>query len=707
MRRPRKRKITPAAPKKVIRAKANDVFSNALARLGAGTPNLMEGTQYSLARLTRDYNLLNSLYREHWIIRQIIDIIPSDMLKNWITLTTEVSPNLLKRMDLELRKTQLIQKLKKGLQWGRLFGGAVGVMVIAHQGYDLSQPLDLRLMVPGDFCGLMIFDRWNSVDPSLEIVDDIRDPEFGLPKYYTITDNDTNRMVKVHCSRILRFTGDDLPYWEAQAEQNWGASVIESIFDELKKRDNVSWNIAQLTFMASLRVLKMADMGQMLSATDEQTKAELYRTIQAQNWLMSNMGLQIIDAGDDMQSHQYTFGGISDTYKQFMMDVAGAARIPATKLFGRSPEGMNATGESDLQNYYDMIAQEQEANLRPILNKLLPVLCMSVFGAVPDDLDFEFDPVSEPSDQERSDLAKSGTENVVTALNAGLVSKRTALKELKQQSERTGVWTNITDADILKASDEIEEEGEMGGFGGMSEEESGGEPPNSPHTGRGEAPGDKPPQDPGKPPQEPKGAGDSDPFYHPASDKDWTKKDSEWRTINGAKVLIKRGKIVAGAGGKLNGRTVESFRGTPGSNNAFGTNEPEKQHIQGKHAREIKALFGQPFRGYHGTDAINKLRNERRGYIPSAFHRDDIGNIDLIYGNDHIGLKHIIKERIGRGVNIEVFLPKISDLIEHGTLEPWLDGRYRIKKGDCEAVILTTYFDEKLVQVLTAFKIDK
>lgn len=510
MRRPRKRKIAPAAPKKVIRAKANDVFSNALARLGAGTPNLMEGTQYSLMRLTRDYNLLNSLYREHWIIRQIIDIIPSDMLKNWITLTTEVSPNLLKKLDLELRRTQLIQKLKRGLQWGRLFGGAVGVIVIKGQGADLSQPLDLRLMVPGDFCGLMIFDRWNSVDPSMEIVDDIRDPEFGLPKYYTITDNDTGEAVKVHYSHILRFTGNDLPYWEAQAEQNWGASVIESIFDELKKRDNVSWNIAQLTFMASLRVLKMADMGQMLSATDEQTKAELYRTVQAQNWLMSNMGLQIIDAGDDMQSHQYTFGGISDTYKQFMMDVAGAARIPATKLFGRSPEGMNATGESDLQNYYDMIAQEQEANLRPILNKLLPVLCMSVFGAVPDDLDFEFDPVSEPSDQERSDLAKSGTENVVTALNAGLVSKRTALKELKQQSERTGVWTNITDADILKASDEIEEEGEMGGFGGIGEEEGGGEPPNLPHTGRGEGPGDKPPQAPGKPPQAPKSVGDSD-----------------------------------------------------------------------------------------------------------------------------------------------------------------------------------------------------
>lgn len=471
MRRTKRRKTAPAAEKKVIRARANDVFSNALARLGAGTPNLMEGTEYSLARLTRDYNLLNALYREHWIVRQIVDIIPSDMLKNWITLTTEVSPALLKKVDLELRRTQLIQKLKSGMQWGRLYGGAVGIMVVKGQGEDMSKPLDLRLMVPGDFCGILIFDRWNSVDPSLEIVDDISDAEFGLPKYYTITDNDTSQMVKVHYSRILRFTGDDLPYWEAKAEQDWGASVIESIFDELKKRDNVSWNIAQLTFMASLRVLKMSDMGQMLSATDEQTKAELYRTIQAQNWLMSNMGMQIIDAADDMQSHQYTFGGVSDVYKQFMMDIAGAARIPATKLFGRSPEGMNATGESDLQNYYDMIAQEQEAKLRPILNKVLPVLCMSVFGAVPDDLDFEFDPVSEPSDEQRTDLAKSGTDIVVNALNAGLVSPRTALKELKQQSERTSVWTNITDEDIAKASDEIESGGEMAGFGGMEPQE--------------------------------------------------------------------------------------------------------------------------------------------------------------------------------------------------------------------------------------------
>lgn len=448
------------------RMPARDAFSNPMARLGAGTPNLLDSTYYPMQRLTRNYQLLNSLYREHWIMRRIIDVIPSDMLKNWITITTEVEPELLKRVDLELRRTQLIERIKHGLKWGRLYGGAIGIMVIKGQGNNLSEPLDTERMVPGDFCGLLIFDRWNGVEPSMTLVDDITDPEYGMPAYYTVTDTVGGKSVSVHYTRVVRFVGDELPFWESQSEQLWGASVIESVFEELKKRDNVSWNIAQLTFMASLRVLKMNDLGQMLAASDEASQKELYKTIQAQNWLMSNMGLQVIDAADGIESHQYTFGGLSEVYQQFMMDISGAAQIPATKLFGRSPSGMNATGESDLQNYYEMIGQEQESKLRPILNKILPVLCMSVFGAVPDDLDFDFDPVSEPSDQERSDLAKSGTENVVAALNAGLVSKRTALKELKQQSERTGVWTNITDQDIMNASDEIEE-GEMGGMPGI------------------------------------------------------------------------------------------------------------------------------------------------------------------------------------------------------------------------------------------------
>ena len=472
--RKRRRTLDKAPEPQPIRSRALDAFSNVLARLGAGTPNLLEGTEYSLQRMSRDFNTLNALYRESWIVRRIIDVIPADMLKNWITITSGLDPDVEKRLSLTLRRTQLIDKIKRGMQWGRLYGGALGVMLVKHQGYDLSQPLQLDWIMPGDFAGLLIFDRWNGVNPSSELIEDISDPDYGFPKYYTVTDPAGGGSVKIHHSRVARFPGNTLPFWEEIAEMQWGASVIESIFDELRKRDNVSWNIAQLTFMANIRVLKMQDLGQLLAATDNESQAELLRTLEAQNMLLNNMGMQVMDAADGLETHQYTFGGLADCYQQFIMDISGAAEIPVTRLFGRSPSGLNATGESDLQNYYDMIAEKQESYLRPILNKVLPPFIISTLGSLPDDFDFEFDPVAEPTDKERADLAKCGTDNVVAAYNAGLISQRTALKELKQQSERTGVWTNITDEDIERASYSVEPPGEMGGmFGDMGGEAAG------------------------------------------------------------------------------------------------------------------------------------------------------------------------------------------------------------------------------------------
>ena len=78
-----------------------------------------------------------------------------------------------------------------------------------------------------------------------------------------------------------------------------------------------------------------------------------------------------------IRRYSYSFTGLSDIYDQFMLDMSGAAEIPATKLFGRSPQGLYATGESDLKNYYEMIAQMQERILRPALEKLLPVMALS------------------------------------------------------------------------------------------------------------------------------------------------------------------------------------------------------------------------------------------------------------------------------------------------------------------------------------------
>lgn len=439
---------------KTARQMVADSFQNVLARLGHDTPNLLEGTAYPLTRLTNNYQLLNSLYRSHWIIRNVVDTIPEDMTRNWISIKSEMDPDQIGRIDKLWRVRRLKQKILLGLKWGRLYGGAVGLIMIKGHENILDQPLDYDLIMPSSLKNIMIVDRWTGAYPTSEIEYDVNDVEFGLPKYYEIT-LEGGQVLRVHHSRVIRFVGRELPYWEKMAEVSWGASEVEVVFDELKKRDNTSWNIAQLIFLANLRVLKMAELGQDLAVGDQNAQQDLYNVLQAQNWLMSNMGLYIMDSKDSMETHQYSFSGLSDVYEQFMLDLSGACKIPVTKLFGRSPAGMNATGESDMQNYYETVQQAQEASLTPVLDKLLPIMCMSELGAIPDDLDYAYNPIRTPTDADMAELVDKKSTAVNNVFVSGIISQKTALQELKQLAETTGMFSNITDKQIESADDSM------------------------------------------------------------------------------------------------------------------------------------------------------------------------------------------------------------------------------------------------------------
>lgn len=440
-----------------------DAFQNQMARLGFGQPNLNEGADYPLTRMSQNYNLFTSLYRSSWIVRKIVDVFPSDMVKNWIKFNSSLDPEKISKINSVIRKTKTKEKIKEGLRWARLYGGAAGLILIDGD-EDLSEPLDYDTIMLDDYKGLLIFDRWNGIYPDIELEDDISDEEYGYPKYYSISLSEANSnlmlsynkqdLVKVHHSRIVRFNGRDLPLWERQAEMFWGESEIEIVFEELKKRDNTSANIASLIFLANIRVLKMNDLGQLLGASTQKAQENLYKVLQAQNQLMSNMGIYVMDKDDDFGSEQYSFGGLNDIYESFMLDIAGACEMPVTKLFGREPAGFNSTGESDLTQYYDTLEEKQETYLQPIIDKLLPIIFMSTLGAIPEDLDWEFNPCMNVNSKDLADLAQSMASPIFEAFNAGLITKEIALKELKQQNEKTGMWSNITDEDIKNAKNE-------------------------------------------------------------------------------------------------------------------------------------------------------------------------------------------------------------------------------------------------------------
>lgn len=428
-----------------------DAFSNPIARLGYGTQDLLQATQYPLTRMTQDYQLLTSLYRDNWIVQNIISTIPDDMVRKWYTLRSNVAPEYADALQRLERRTHLRRSILEGMYWGRLYGGAAGIIMVRGQD-DLSRPLDQGLVLPGCFLGLMILDRWSGIYPEMEQVTDPSDPDFGLPEYYTIRDEGSGTLIsRVHHSRVLRFSGRELPYYEKVAETYWGESELEAIYNELVKRDNVSSNIAALTFRANVNYLETDGLDQMLATSNVEAQRRFWNILQAQSAIESNFGTRLVNKGDVMHNTQYTFTGLAEVYDRVMMDVAGAARTPVTKLFGRSPAGMNATGESDMNNYYDYIDGLRENQLRPIFERLLPIMALSAWGTVPDDLDIDFPPLQTPNSSEVAEIADKKTQAVLSVYQSDLVDAATAQKELKALGDETGMYNSISDEAIEAA----------------------------------------------------------------------------------------------------------------------------------------------------------------------------------------------------------------------------------------------------------------
>ena len=420
-----------------------DAFSNPLFRLGYGSQSPLEATEYPLTRMTDNYALLNSLYRDNWVVQNVVGIIPDDMTKKWFAPAGAVGPEHLKELERVQRVTALRERVNEGLRWGRLYGGAAGLIMIRGQEGMLGQPLELESIYPGTFQGLYILDRWQGV--VMELVFEGGEP---VPAYYSITDARGNTVAKVHHSRLVRFTGRDLPFLERVAELYWGESEVEALYNDVVKHDNVAANMAALTFRANVDTMEVQNLDQLFSVTSGEQQRRFWNVMQAQSVMKSNFGMQLVNRGDQIKNTQYTFTVLQEVYDSMCLDLSGASRIPVTKLFGRSPAGMNATGESDLRNYYDYVDTLREAKLRPILEKLLPVLAMSAWGAVPDGLDITFPPLWTPTAKEVAEIAKTKSEAIVSGYQAGLLNVDTAQKELKKLADETGMFDSISEEEI-------------------------------------------------------------------------------------------------------------------------------------------------------------------------------------------------------------------------------------------------------------------
>lgn len=454
-----------------------DSFANFEARVGIGTNNQTSQSSYQFDYISRNRVQMEAMYRSSWVVGQAVDVVAEDMTRAGIDLNTKLKPEDQTKLSAAFERMRLWDALCDNIKWARLYGGSLAVMLI--DGQKMDTPLNLDSVGEGQFKGLLVLDRW-LVQPTLHLLVQEYGPDFGLPKFYdVVADAMALTRQRIHHSRVIRVDGVDLPYWQKIAENLWGQSVIERLFDRLVAFDSTTQGAAQLVYKAHLRTISVEGLRDIIAMGGPPMEA-LGKNIEMIRRFQSNEGMTLIDAKDKFEAHQYAFSGLSDLMLQFGQQLSGALQIPLVRLFGQSPAGLNSTGDGEMRQYHESIAQQQERRLRPGVTKLLDVLCRSELGvAPPDDFSFEFNSLEKMSDADKADIAQKTTASVLDAYDAGLVSQKTALSELKQSSEVTGIWTNVTDDLINEAEDALPDPTETAPGDGSEEEPRPGEEPES------------------------------------------------------------------------------------------------------------------------------------------------------------------------------------------------------------------------------------
>jgi hypothetical protein len=178
-----------------------------------------------------------------------------------------------------------------------------------------------------------------------------------------------------------------------------------------------------------------------------------------------------------------------------------------------------------------------------------------------------------------------------------------------------------------------------------------------------------------------------------------------WEIVNCE--LKNRGKPI----GTVDGNSKHAPKGAPGSTGGQfvsegGRGTPKSEKRKGNVSESN--FFGEEIKGDNLKDnkAIELLIKEQHGHIKGAFHRDDIGDIDLVWGDKDAGLCHIITSRAKNNQNLSSVLNAIPLIIKYGTPSPNND-KIDYTYGEYKASVRLDYDRQKKNWLLTSFIIDR
>lgn len=345
-----------------------DGWSNVFVGLGQ-KKDKAKYTEYGDITLLDDVTL-ESIYMGDGLGGRIIDIIADDMTREWVALDGDNG----KKVFDELISLDAEKAFNEAIKWQRLYGGSL-IVIGAMDGRSPESRLNDKAIKKVEYLKVVpktdisISDSVFNTNPS--------SPDFGKVEKYAITYRIGHQAIKkkVHASRCIPFYNDPAPAMLRASMsldgRYWGISSLQRIYEELRDLGGVTQSIINILYEFIIGKFKVSNLARMFA---EGRESQLITRIEIMEMSKSILNAVILGEDEEYTRDYATLAGLPEVIDRYMLKLSGSTGIPVTRLFGRSPSGLNATGENDLRNYYDLIEANQRNRLFPPLRRLVNLL---------------------------------------------------------------------------------------------------------------------------------------------------------------------------------------------------------------------------------------------------------------------------------------------------------------------------------------------
>lgn len=369
---------------------------------------------------------------QNGLIRACIETVADDMTRAWIELKREGAgprtgedDELLTELAHAADSLELQRIFHEAVELVGYEGGAFIFIDTGVSGDALLTPLHMGAysaeLRPGGILRFVVIDPVNVFPGDYNSLSPLS-PDYFRPRWWWVLGQ------RVHASRLIRLTANEVPVLLKPAYNFLGIPQAQILWDYVLHFQECRAAEARLLTKFSMTVFKTSMADILFSAGGTATlDARMRYMIQT----MNNDGVLAVDKeAEDVIKLETPLSGVTDIVRQSLEILAALNRTPAVKLLGISPSGFNATGESDIRNYYDHITSQQEKVLRNGMRTVLDCMQLHLRGEIDPSVTFDFAPLGEEDRAALATMQKTKADTIAVYLDRDIISPEEARKAL-------------------------------------------------------------------------------------------------------------------------------------------------------------------------------------------------------------------------------------------------------------------------------------